>query len=72
MQTVTFSFGDVAQIITALAAVGAVVASLRNSRKIEEVHISVNSRMDQLIESVKSDSFKDGVKSTETKPEPPI
>lgn len=45
------ALAEIAQILTALAAVGAVISSWRNSRKIEAVHISINSRMDQLLES---------------------
>jgi hypothetical protein len=32
-----------------LAALGAFVTSLRNGQKIQEVHLSINSRMDQLL-----------------------
>ena len=45
------SFSDVASLITALAAVGAVVASLRNGRKINAVHVDVNSRLTQLLQA---------------------
>jgi hypothetical protein len=44
-------WGDLAQMITAIAAIGAVCMSYRNSRKIEDVHISINSRMDQLLKA---------------------
>ncbi len=37
--------------ISALAALGAVAMSFWNSRKIREVHISINSRMDQLLQA---------------------
>jgi hypothetical protein len=42
-------FHDVAEIITAAAALGAVLMSWRNSTKIQDVHVSINSRMDQLL-----------------------
>jgi hypothetical protein len=42
---------EIAQIITATAALGAVLVSLHNSRKIQEVHLSINSRMDQLLKA---------------------
>lgn len=32
-----------------LAALASLIASIRNARKIEQVHISINSRMDQLL-----------------------
>ena len=40
---------EIATIISAIAAVGAVIASLVNARKIQDVHVSINSRMDQLL-----------------------
>ena len=41
--------GVIAQVLTAVAAVGAVLMSARNARKIEQVHISINSRMGELL-----------------------
>jgi len=52
--------GEIAQLLTALAAVGAVLMSYRNSRKIEQVHISINSRMDQLLKSSGEAEFAKG------------
>jgi hypothetical protein len=43
------TFGEVAQLMTAGAALGAFLLSLRNGKKIQEVHLSINSRMDQLL-----------------------
>jgi hypothetical protein len=40
---------EFAPLLSSLAAVGAVLMSFRNSLKIKEVHISINSRMDQLL-----------------------
>ena len=45
------SWGEVAQLVTAVSAVSAVLMSYRNSRKIEQVHVSINSRMDQLLKT---------------------
>jgi len=39
---------------SALAALGATWASLRNANKIQEIHLSINSRMDQLINASRS------------------
>lgn len=44
-------FQDAATIITALAAVGAVVVSYLNNRKLQSVHIDLNSRLTQLLEA---------------------
>jgi hypothetical protein len=41
------NLGGIASLISALAAIGAVVMSARNARKIQEVHVSINSRFDQ-------------------------
>jgi hypothetical protein len=45
METVT----TITSLISALAALCAVAISFRNSLKIKEVHVSINSRMDQLL-----------------------
>ncbi len=45
------TISELSQLITALAALGAMVMSIRNGRKIKEVHISINSRMDRLLRS---------------------
>ncbi len=49
------AIGEIAQLIASIAtlitAVGAVVIGLRNSRKIEEVHVATNSMKDQLVAS---------------------
>jgi hypothetical protein len=39
----------VASVVSALAAIGAVCMSYRNSQKIQSVHVSINSRMDELL-----------------------
>ncbi len=43
------SAGEIAQIITAMAALGAVILSWRNSRKIDQVHVATNSMKDALV-----------------------
>jgi hypothetical protein len=40
---------ELSQIVTAAAALGAVVGSLRNARKIDSVHISLNSRLTEML-----------------------
>jgi hypothetical protein len=56
------TLGDVAQLITAMSAFGALVLSYFNRRAINEVHISTNSRMDQLLEMNKKSSRAEGLK----------
>ncbi len=55
------SYGDIAQILTALAAVGGLLMSWSNSRKIQEVHEATNSMKDELVAATKSDAFQTGV-----------
>jgi hypothetical protein len=66
--------GDVAQIITALAAVGSVWASLRNSARIkqvathvEKVEAATNGMKEQLVNEVRAASFAAGEKSEKDK-----
>jgi len=47
--------------VAALSAVGAVIASLRNGRKIQEVHLSVNSRFDAFLLATKAAGFAEGI-----------
>jgi len=44
---------EIASICTALAAMGACVLSWVNKGKIQEVHLSINSRMDQLLKEAR-------------------
>lgn len=53
--------GDIAGVLTAIAALVAAVMSIRNSSKIKEVHISINSRMDQLLKEKGIASRAEGV-----------
>lgn len=54
--------GDVAQIITSIAALTAAVSSWRNSRKIEQVHKATNSMKDELVREVRIASLAEGRK----------
>ena len=56
------TWSDVAQLITALAAVGAFVLSWHNSRKIEIVHRATNSMKDQLVAEVRKAEHAQGMK----------
>ncbi len=48
------SVSEIASIITALAALGACILSWINRGKIQEVHLSINSRMDELLREAKA------------------
>ena len=63
--------GEIAQIVSAVAAViaacsasAAVVVSVRNTRKINGVHVDINSRMDQLLKergtAQRAEGFREG------------
>lgn len=56
------SIGEVAQLLTAIAAVGSCIASLRNSRKIEAVRHATNSLVDRLVDKTASASDAAGFK----------
>jgi hypothetical protein len=47
--------------------IGGIAVSLRNSKKITEVHDSTNSKVDALIKEVRESSFAKGVKSERDK-----
>jgi hypothetical protein len=51
----------ITSVISALAAIGAVYMSWRNSQKIQSVHVDINSRMDQLLAETKLSAHADGV-----------
>ena len=57
------TLGDIAQLCTALAALASFIASLRNYRKIEEVHKATNSMKDELVAVTAKSSFAEGAKS---------
>lgn len=54
------SFHEVAEMITALAAVGAVIMGVRNGHKIQEVKITIDGRMEQLLAVTKSEAHAAG------------
>jgi hypothetical protein len=43
--------GDIERLTAAVCALGALILGITNSNKIKEVHISINSRMDQLLKA---------------------
>jgi hypothetical protein len=47
----TITPSEVAAVISAIAAIGAVVQGYVNGRRIREVHVSLNSRLTQLLEA---------------------
>jgi hypothetical protein len=50
------------RIMTSLGALGAVVMGVVNSTKIKEIHVSINSRMDQLVRVIGAAEYAKGVK----------
>jgi hypothetical protein len=46
--------------INAAGVIASLLASLRNGRKIQEVHLTMNSRLDQLLDSTRKQGFSDG------------
>jgi hypothetical protein len=44
-------FHTAMQIIADIASLTAVIFGVRNARKIQDVHVSINSRMDQLLQA---------------------
>lgn len=59
------TWGEVAQIITSLAAFlaagGALLVSIRTSRKVEQVHIATNSLTDRLVKSTDAEAHARGL-----------
>ncbi len=60
----TLPWSDLANFLTALAAVIAAILSWRNSRKIKEVHDATNSMKDELVAEVRLNEFARGKKAT--------
>ena len=54
------SFGEIAQLISAFAAVGALLVSIHNARKIEEVRHGTNSLKDELVAVTRKDALAEG------------
>jgi hypothetical protein len=47
----TLSWGDIAQVVIAVSALYGAWRGYQNAAKIQEVHLSINSRMDELLKS---------------------
>lgn len=61
------SFGEIAQLLTALSAVGALIVSILNRRTIknvgaavEQVHVATNSMKDELVHEVRESAHAAG------------
>lgn len=55
------TLGEAAQLLTALAAVGAVMFSVRNGMRIKAYRVEINHRVTELLMSVKTASHAEGV-----------
>jgi hypothetical protein len=55
------SWGDVAEMVVAVVAVFGAIQGWHNSRQINEVHLSINSRMDQLLRASEAAAHAAGV-----------
>ncbi len=58
----SLSMGEIAQLVTAFASLGALLLSWQNSWKIEEVHKATNSMKDELVKEVREASLAEGLK----------
>jgi len=63
------TFTEIFQLVTAITALSSAIASLisavassRNARKIQEVHLLINSRMNELLKTTENASYALGVK----------
>ena len=56
------TFGELAELVTAACALGALVMSYINSRKIQDVHVSIDGRMDELLRATSAEQFAAGGK----------
>jgi len=61
------TYGEFGQLMTGMAALGAFLNSLRNSRKIEEVRLNTNGKMEELVTEVRAASFAAGQKDEKEK-----
>ncbi len=59
---VVITGGDIAQIFTALGAIGAMLSSLRNKASLKEIHLTMNSRLDELIRATHEVALAAGIK----------
>lgn len=46
--------------ISGTAALSSLIASLRNGQKIQDVHLTMNSRLDELLAATKAQAFAEG------------
>jgi hypothetical protein len=53
--------GEVERAVASICALGALILGILNSHKIKEVHVSINSRMDQLLLARSAASMAEGV-----------
>lgn len=56
----TISFGEIAQFLTALSALTAVFMSWRNGHKINTVHVEMNGRLNEFLETKRAEGFLAG------------
>ncbi len=56
------SAGEAAQVITAIAAVAAVMVSIYNAFRIQQVHKATNSMKDELVAVTRKDALAEGLK----------
>ncbi len=54
------SLGDISQLMTAIAALGALYLGWRNSRKLEIVHKATNSMHDEIVGLTRRDGIVEG------------
>lgn len=62
------TFSEIAELITAFSAVAALIVGVRNSNKIHEVHVSINSRMDELLRQTTESAHAAGVEQERNRP----
>ncbi len=56
------TFTELALLLNASAAVGAMIMSIRNGRKIQNVHVDLNSRLSELLKITHDSAFSAGIK----------
>ena len=63
-------WGEIAQVLTALAALGAVAASIHNSKKITEIHVLMNSRLTELLSVTRLAAHAEGAEQERARTDP--
>ena len=63
----TIDLSSITQLITAVTSLGALLMSIYNEKKIQEVHLLINSRVDQLILSTSEVAHSLGMKEERDK-----